>query len=354
MKIHPALQEFFTYIFIKILVIFILIMSLYNLLIALKTKPREDYKFKINSFYLNWLFILLYISLFVVGFIILRYINIYNTVDLKNLLTFYHRLIILFTENPLNCIFICMVLTLVCLNILFMYLYMNKLLINELIKRHLYLLYQTTSYNPKLTNGNTLYNQIIFYFQHHLSINELFNQLHNFLTLNLFIFINDSLCKFTKENANLRKGLYYAFVAIKVSVIWGIPLMIPLLILYDCINNNGVLTKVFYYLFFYMLYSLWRRISNYIAQSTVLNLMFYELYYLSATIEYRDISEEGEALIYAYQANGLQHYATVQEDTVDVFNFYFFEVCVYNKFTSTDGKTFINSQGLAYIREAAE
>ncbi len=316
-------------------------MSLYNLLIALKTKPREDYKFKINNFYLNWLFILLYISLFVVGFIILRYINIYNTVNLKNLLTFYHRLIILFTENPFSCIYICMVLTLVCLNILFMYLYMNKLLINELIKRHLYLLYQTTSYNPKLTNGNTLYNQIIFYFQHHLSINELFNQLHNFLTLNLFIFINDSLCKFTKR-AILRvccdQSECYLGDSFNDTII----------------NNNGVLTKVFYYLFFYMLYSLWRRISNYIAQSTVLNLMFYELYYLSATIEYRDISEKGEALIYAYQPNGLQHYATVQEDAVDVFNFYFFEVCIYNKFTSTDGKTFINSQGLAYIREAAE
>lgn len=131
--------------------------------------------------------------------------------------------------------------------------------------------------------------------------------------------------------------------------------MLPILIVYDCVYNNGVITLIFKYLFFYVIYTLWKRISNYLKNTTPLDIMFFELYYKADTVEYTNISEEGEYLIYMYQANDLQYYPeNANKDILYIFNFYFFEICIYNRFTSNDGKLFTNSLGHTYIRNINE
>jgi hypothetical protein len=77
--------------------------------------------------------------------------------------------------------------------------------------------------------------------------------------------------------------------------------------------------------------------------------LYYDLYYNQDLVEYSNFSDEEEELIYSYQDNGLRFLST--QDTSQLSHYYFFKLCLHNKYMSKDGKIFLNSRNEGYIRE---
>src|ERR1700679_1812044 len=104
MKFNPLLIKFLSLWFLKVSLLLGLISILYLLIKSLKKKKRELYKYKISNFYLNWVYILSYISTFLGLFIYFRLLRTNYSFDLKSLLVFFNKFIEIYNLSLSNTI----------------------------------------------------------------------------------------------------------------------------------------------------------------------------------------------------------------------------------------------------------
>jgi|ERR1700678_595 len=352
MKFNPLLIKFLSLWFLKVSLLLGLISILYLLIKSLKKKKRELYKYKISNFYLNWIYILTYVSIFLGLFIYFRVLRTNYFFDLKSLSTFLYKVITLYNLDAINTIYLSFVFLLFILIMLLSIIKVHIFFINEILKRNLYWYIGSFNYTKKHPGMKWYKNYYLFRnrFCDDYSARGISLKFRSVIIIDF-----GSMLYFYVSKLNIKEQVFQQTLITICNIIeYLIPVVIHItliiLLFYDCIYNNWIISKIFYYLPFYIIYSLWRRISNFCRFSDLsFDILYYDLYYNQDLVEYSNFSDEEEELIYSYQDNGLQFLST--QDTSELFDYYFFKLCLHNKYMSKDGKIFLNGQNEGYIRE---
>ena len=96
-------------------------------------------------------------------------------------------------------------------------------------------------------------------------------------------------------------------------------LLFLLLFTYDCYYHNWIISKVFYYLPFYMLYNLWYKSSQFIcSQNARYNRIIYERYYCRDVIIYYALTDEEETILEDYIRKGFKYNVAVEDIYTDI------------------------------------
>lgn len=276
----------------------IILVAIILLLFIIKKISQLDVgiKHKIHNFTLNWVFIIIYIFYYIIIILYLRYITWGYQVDLN---VYFYKFKEYFIAN--NLAFILLLLTGV---VIFLFLVkLRVFLLKELRKRHLYQIHHQLfksiesniidcqkrgeKYYPGL-HYKPLYNRIIYNLQHFYAYHRVFIHIAHLIFGDNYIDIF-SKYSFLKE---LIKNLH--------------KMLLILLITYDCYFNNCILSKVFYYLPFYILYNIWYNITEFLSKTNAaLNKILYERYYEEDKVLYLRTTKEEEQILENYLRRGL-------------------------------------------------
>src|SRR3978361_4682 len=300
----------------------ILMYGLYN------KKDSQDnglYKYKIHSNIINIFLITVYLffHIYLLLYIRTKYLN--TDLDLKKI--FYSVKLFFIGTSLLDMILflILLVITLLCI------IKIHQFFIIQFIKRHL-LLYKDRTKLEKLITPRTFIN------------------LHGWSFLLTNLACNLSL----KVNLNMR--VYHFIVGLINYLLFSFPLhFIISFFIYLIFLNSFILSPTFNnLLYLFILYSFYKRISNYYHfTESYLNEMVYNMYYRTDTILYVNMPKDWEDVVYKYVNNGLQR--NKEKDPVPSldYNLGEFEITIDTKHTyrSTDGITYTNSQGDYFIEE---
>jgi hypothetical protein len=343
MSFHPVIYKILSIMFLKLLIIVCLIGILLLLRHLFKPKKKDLYKYKITYFTLNWFFVIVYFSFFIAFLFLLRLKRLssfdMNPIRAKIIETF-HSLRFIDSFLLFIVYFIIFLIVLLLLGLI------RNFFINQLIKRHLYIR-NTRGYLKHEHKNSAFYNpydRFVFSFFNHYS----------YLTFTNYIFSLVVFGPLYKLMAWLnywpepvfRKALGWLTKKIQLCIRITPILIIPVLISYDIYFNNWVLTKVFYYLIPYMLYSLWKRYSDFLYYyDVILEGMVYDMYYKSDTVLYVNLPDEWEQLVYDFVDNGLQN----KNEDIDTSELYL-KICMEHKYISEDGVKYSSPDGLYTVK----
>lgn len=347
------LTKFLFPIISKLTVLILLIVFIYVLCNILRKKHRKEYQFRINNFYISFISAFLYLFFFPTWILYIRISNLGFEFDLKPLGVFYYKLKLSFLHNAIITIYYCTIVILCIILILVLLLALHTLFVKEIIKCHLYLMETQTHLNPKmkLKYVYNYYQKNIERFCYKYSYNVMLTKILKFLILSkTYTFINFSILNLEKNDQRFHYFLLKVYHKIEKYMPILVILLIPICIIYDCLYNDWVLSKIFYYLIFYMLFNIWKRISSFLQHTdNSFNLMFYELYYKENNIEYFNFDKEAEDILYKYQSNGLQWFLEK-----DLFSYYWFHIVPNYKYISHNGILFINQKNECYLKKNNE
>lgn len=266
---------------------------------------------KIHNFYLNWFWITLYLLYYIFFILFLRYHTWGQTFDLKNFCDNCKNL-----WNQSTLVFIICVLLL-----LLVFLFMLKFrlfLLKEIRKRYIYQtfidLYKSIKEyilkcrrtGEKYRHGlhhKPLYNRIITKIKDYYSYENLITWVSYYYNLFMLRYVDKTFTELSKYT--LPK---YTLSPKVMSLTAKIPLILLLSIFaYDCYFNNFLISKVFYYLPFYILYNFWFNITEFLTYTNnELNRIIYERYYEEDNVLYPESTKEENSIIENYLKNGLK------------------------------------------------
>jgi hypothetical protein len=276
----------------------IILAAIILLLFIIKKISQLDVgtKHKIHNFTLNWVFITIYIFYYIVIILYLRYITWGYQVDLN---VYFYKFKEYFIAN--NLAFILLLLIGV---VIFLFLVkLRVFLLKELRKRHLYQIHHQLfesikiyiincqkhgkKYRPGL-HYKPIYNRIIYKLQHFYAYHRVFIRIAS------LIFGDNYIDVFSR----------YSFI--KTLIKNSHKLLLILILAYDCYFNNFIISKVFYYLPFYILYNVWYNITEFLLQTnSALNRIIYERYYEEDQVLYLRTTKEEEQILENYLRRGL-------------------------------------------------
>lgn len=256
---------------ISIIIIILLFLFLFCLFMTLivkdKLKKSNDiYQYKINFYFFNILYALLYIVVFILLIYFVRIYNMYFILDLKEL---YRSFYLFFQKSFLHLISILLIISML------LYLFLTIILYIELtfniifLKLHIYYegknpLYMIITGKLKRYNmSNDIINYYIIKIFYHLSKMRYANK----ITDNCFDFI----CKLCNNK--------YYLILINYSPIF--------IILYDCFFNNWVLVHIYFFMLLYMPVAVLRRFTHKVAHIEPYMLyLLYDIYYKQENVFY--------------------------------------------------------------------
>jgi hypothetical protein len=290
---------YFEFLFLSWLNVFLFIVGIliiYFIVIILKYKRGTDYK--IYNFYQNGLYIVAYIGVFILLLFYIRYLTWGNSTDLQ---VIFYKTKDLY-QHSLGYFIIKILFFVFILVSIFKIKY---LLTQEIIKRHLYLFY--TSKYMKKAKAKFSYEKFIKRFHEHYSYEDLFYTPIWAVAASFHLKSKEYKGKFGLGITKLLGFLIYKKQRLRLFVrLFPFQLLIYLII-YDCYMNNFVISKVFYYLPFYLLYTLWYNASEFLRNTdNTLNRILYERYYEEDEYAYINTTEEEDNYIFSYIKNRFQ------------------------------------------------
>lgn len=233
-------------------------------------KFKISVKYKIHNFFINFLLILLYLGYYIIFLLVLRILFWGKTIDIKP----YIEKILFFWQFS-HLLFL---LFLLIIALLYLILFKTRLLLmKEIRKRHLY-----QFYNLKIS----YYKLLVIKFSSKMSY-------QNYL-FHLSKIIN-------KKPENLRFNRLFHLI------IRYTPLVILFSILiYDFLVNNFLISKVFYFLPFYIIYMIWYNTTEFLYYTNhELNEIIHERYYLEEKMLYINTTPQEDKLFEIYLASNL-------------------------------------------------
>ena len=324
-------------IFIKIIIILIFNWLSYKILQFCVPKEHDLYKYKIKYFTLNLITSISSIILFLILIFVVRTRFLDKDIDLYLLFLKYKLLI-----SPLSYLNLILV-SLAILSLIFFFAILVKeiqeYLLNQIIKRYLYTFFGTPI-------GANFIN----------SIQEI--SLLNLIVFKLSDFIKKIASKTNTEKYITNKGQQQylilfnicQFIAIKLPTI-----LILIYFIYELIFNKGILSSKFNsWLFMYLLYGIYKRITNYVTYSdNTINEMVFNMYYRDRSIKYVNMPEDWKNLVYKYVDNGLYWTSKEAEEfckTIGLINFFDGMFWKYS-WISTDGYIYSNNNNEEFFEE---
>lgn len=276
----PNMINFILYL---ILLITLILFSI-NIYVRLNDNFINLYKYKINSFVLNIIIIILYISIFIIFFYILRLYNIGNYLDLKML---YLNITLIWSTfmTPLNilpkCLLISYIIILTGLVMILLISIIKKALI-ELFKFYIYI--QLNPVRQKKIKGLGPFwslrdNDIISYTFHTI--------------------INKILLKYKNKDFYQKNSNYFFNILVNNKKYQLFIQFTPfLVVLYDFIFNNFVIIHFYYYMLIYIPIMLFRRITAAITNTNEgFARILWQIYYNKEKDIYYIASKEEKEII---------------------------------------------------------
>jgi hypothetical protein len=297
-------------------VLFIIIILLQLLIIHKIFKFNLGTNYKIYNHYLNRFWVMLYIGLYIGVLFLIRYRTWGQSFDIKKLEIDVQNLYGIGILYPLTLLLLCI--------LFFVLLYKCKqFLTKEVIKRHLYH-YHMSQVNGNIrankekrfiTNKDTPYIHWLLSFQYTYSYEKFRFYLTSILHVYTFHMRDSkkSLIRFMYKTTFGRLDRVFGVLAtIKVFNYMLRILPISLLITlftYDLYYNVYVITKIYYYLPLYLLYTVWYNISFFICNTdTTLNLIICERYYQESYVLYIGTEPKEDQFILNYIERGFKDY----------------------------------------------
>lgn len=276
---------------VLLVIIILLILNIIKCIVLYKIGTNH----KIYNFYLNWFWISIYFFFYIGLFIYLR-INAWGkSIDLKILLTKF-----LFVIDISYLLSILMLLTWILFIIV---IYKSKVLLTiEIIKRHLYSRYSMAYAFAKkygVNQGYCWYERILCKITYSYSFDNFIQKIFDNNIIHRFLL-------FARGNNIEHKS--HAILEIIIIITPFIFLII--LCFYDCYFNSFILTKIFYYLPFYLIYTLWYNLTTFLRyNSKTIDIIIYERYYEEDNIVYAGTTEEEDEYIFKYIRRGFKSFS---------------------------------------------
>jgi hypothetical protein len=256
--------------------------------IVLKKKETVQvnlYEYKLNYYILNALSIYIYVGFYIYSFLWIRLHMLNREIDLK--IIFQTLKLFCTGKDVFNTMLLCILGSIFIIIFFVILLNVHKVFIKELKKKYLFLFASSTDQDEV---------SVLFHrFFSNISLNHLWRFITN-ITLDI-----DSSLNILGKRINITKIITYIFFDFFFH-------FMVLYILYIILMNHGILTPLFNKIAFsYALYSIYKRISNYVvAQDTYIQRMLFNMYYKDRAIKYVNMPESYRKIIFHYIENGLQ------------------------------------------------
>lgn len=281
---------------------------LVNMLVIIKLyqfKKIKGIDYKIHYFMLNNLCIFVYVGVFLVFILIIRYIRWGYSLDLKE---YYNKVVLFILKVSLliSCNIVLMLIICMLLWLLF-----KKFLHKEIIKRHLYI-YYTSRYNTAKKYCEKYPGQIAPCKDHSLYViwsDKLgaywsTQDVEERLVYESFTLPYDIL--FEPQN---HKKIKKIINALEFLLKRGPLILLIFFIFHDCIYNHFQIQLVFYYMPLYFAYHLWENISSWLKHTDKsLNMIIYDLYYMEPLKYYVGMTSQEKEFIDTYLQQGLRDF----------------------------------------------
>jgi len=328
------------YIIIIILsiLIFTLISINYYLLDILSQRSLNINQYKIRNIYYSYFLAISYVLGYIFGLYILRLYNISRMLNLIEIYNSVKETFMLLNKLSIptlfGVVFLCMTFTIF---IILSFICLSKICIHHIFCIYLYYWYAD---NKTFTEKTRKRLQNIRSNLTSIGKEDLFNYLLNHLICKLFCWYNkDSFkpwllprthpyIKFTRFQTNK----YYLFICNISPVI---------VILYDCIFNNFVISHVYYYLLIFIPIMLLRKVTtcmattaSYICQS------LWKIYYSTNNALY-SVPLKMKPILDSYLLSGLRYNIEIGFDT----EFYIYNTILFIPYNN-ESYTFINNEGI--------
>lgn len=241
---------------------------------------KLDHKYRIKNFYLTYFFVFIYIFYYIIIMLIFRYQAWGHSFDL-------HQLYLVFSNiyhiSKVLLLFVLILLILIFLTLIKVRLFLLK----EIRKFHLF--YQNDSTFRRSLKMQPIWEaegcpgdiNLMIKSQYHTLVDEIkFYYTFHGLLKKIWSKINGEYYELTNKDIKYLKGL-------RNFLLFGPKLILIFLIIYDCYYYNFILTKIFYYLPFYIIYMLWYQATDFIYNTCdVMNKLLYERFYLEEFVIY--------------------------------------------------------------------
>lgn len=288
-SINKLLLQYIYYYPVKVSIVVLIICIWFIIYKLFKYKVSIDYK--IYHSWINWLAVSAYFSLYVIYILILRYLAWGKSISLKVLYTLIETQLltygILYISLLLSAIILCLMILI----------RLRTLLTKELIKRHIWLLYYKRKTDTKYKAFLLQYRMYYSYSVFNITV-----VLYIYRTL-LRIIENVFATKIKAILVNTLENVFYPKLKHNLKYLPIIILLV--LVIYDCYFNAWVITKIFYYLPFYMLFNLWYKSSQFLRHNNIqFDRIIYERYYCLDAIIYSNTTDEEEEILEDYIRKG--------------------------------------------------
>lgn len=298
--------SFSEFLLIKVLLISLLLFFNFQLLKKVfKVQLPNGYEpfeiFKVNNRLINWLWCIFYIILFICIILFLRFYRMHNTLDLKPMFEFI-KFFIIQKEFCLLLIFFLIIL-LVGFIIIYILKHLKTFLEIKLLSQHIILLYPLENYvaytkpeRERSLGHESPYREFLYWVEENIGYSCARRCIYSVYSFIMKLF------KIKPLLARNVSNFITAILDIKYNMV-----IIPILVIYDIILNNLIISKIFVLLPFYLLYTLWYKFTKF--QSTAYPLkelaeIVYEIYYCK-DVTYCGLDEKDLTLIYLYVRFGL-------------------------------------------------
>lgn len=269
----------------------------FKLCISLMKKPKEIIHYKSENILSSLIFTITYAKFFIIILYILRLYNIPRDVNLKYYYYCFKKttLFFLIPFGIKACIIV--ILLLILIYIIFIFISFHKKIYKEIHKIFLYFIYRDylmmNRYTKKIYK---LLHQISTYDILQYSLDEITFLLANKINGKKHSFISLPPYHFRKVYSYVFQNKFYRRIMDMSPV---------LVIIYDCIYNDFVLSHVFYYLLFYVPLKLIHRISTTVGSTSYyITLLVWEVCYGKSKVLYA-ISSKYKVILDDYLASGL-------------------------------------------------
>ena len=303
-----------------------------------KYKVSVDYKIYWPKF--NWLANCIYLSLYIILLIILRYYTWGKPVDLQSI---FNKLNHFLLEHDLL-----LSLFLFTLWVLFfvIMLRIRTILTKELIKRHIWAMY--------LYYRNPKYRLYFNYIEKYINKYSYRQILHFKLRIYLYITSLKLIDYFIIPDTKISNKIKYIVDTGVISKLHYLYRRLPFLVLvilfiYDCYYNSWIITKVFYYLPFYLIFNLWYKSSNFLCKNYAeFDRILHEMYYCRDIILYVGVTKEEFTLLETYINKGFKYTYTTEDMLNDIH-----PIIYHRRFTRIEekhesGKLIFNNRCIGY------
>lgn len=284
------------YVVVTVIIIYF-IKKCVEIVLSILKKPNNILYYKVHNILLSIIMTMTYVKFFIIIVYILRIYNIPRNLDLKQCYYFFQK-VTLFSSTSLF-IKICSVTIIM---LMLFYVMLLVVLLHKKMYKEMHKIYIFFDYRDYLKQNK--YTKKLYNILHEISSYDLVQYFFDEITFFMTKIIHGRYDFFSLPRYHFRR--IYSYIFENRFYPKFITLSPVIIVFYDCIYNDFILSHVFYYLLFYIPLKLLHRISKTVGSSSYyITLIVWEACYSKNKVLYA-ISEKYKFILDDYLASGLR------------------------------------------------